>query len=209
MNANLTELVCIIDKSGSMGAIQSDAIGGFNSFLAAQKKEPGDTRFTLVLFDTQFETPYHGVPIKDVVPLDETSYVPGGCTALLDATGQTIRGIGKRLEKTPEADRPGKVIVAILTDGEENSSRHFNQQQVLDMITHQQAKYNWEFVFLAANQDAIATGASIGIQAADSVAFSATPDGISAAYCLMDQAVSKKRRVSRAKTDATSTGSGM
>ena len=140
-----------------------EAIGGFNGFLESQQKLPGDARFTLVLFDHEYIVKYDERPIKDVPPLDEHTYVPRGTTALLDAIGRTIKTIGERLDKTPEPERTGKVIVAILNDGLENASQEFKPKQIRSMIEHQREKYAWEFIYLGANQDAIMVGETMGI----------------------------------------------
>jgi hypothetical protein len=180
-----------------MASVLADAIGGFNTFLAEQAKEAGETRVTVMLFDTEFEVPYDDVPISAVRPFDHESYVPRGATALLDAIGRTIDGLGKRLAATPEAERPEKVIVAILTDGEENSSREYGWPKVQSMIRHQQAKYAWDFVFLAAEQDAIASAAKMGIAAQDAHAFARTGQGVRDAFAVMDARVKEKRRMRR------------
>ena len=160
---NLTEIVCIIDKSGSMDSIKNDAIGGFNAFLEGQKKVKGKANLTLVLFDTTYNMVYENVPVKKAKELTKDTYVPGGCTALLDAVGKTIDDVGERLNMTHEKDRPCKVIFCILTDGQENSSEKFTRKQIFDMISHQHGKYNWEFIYLGANQDSFAEAGSIGI----------------------------------------------
>ena len=163
MKQGLTEIVAILDKSGSMMPVAGDSIGGINSFITEQASLPGDASFTLTLFDTNITKKYDGVPIKNVKPLEKNDYIPGGNTSLLDAIGVTINEVGARLASLPETDRPEKVIFAILTDGEENSSREYSRSQIFDMINHQREKYNWEFMFLAANQDAISTGQQMGI----------------------------------------------
>ena len=194
MKSDLTEIVCVIDRSGSMETIRSDAIGGFNSFLSTQQEEPGAAKLTLVLFNHDYHLSHDGIDIQAVEPLNNDTYVPVGTTALLDAVGKTISEVGNRLHNTPEKERPTKVIVAILTDGLENASREFSQEKVFDMITHQRENYNWEFLFLAANQDAIAAAESLSIQAQDTVAFAATSEGINQAYADLDSMVSESRR---------------
>ena len=142
-----------------MKDMELEARNGFNAFLESQQKLPGEARLTLVLFDHEYIVAHDGVPIKDVPSLDEHTYVPRGTTALLDAIGRTINTIGERLDKAPEPERPGKVIVAILTDGLENASQEFKRKQIFKMIKHQREVYSWEFIFLGARQDAIQTGA--------------------------------------------------
>jgi uncharacterized protein YegL len=163
MKENLTELIFILDRSGSMGTMMKEAIGGFNSFLEEQKKLPGEAKLTLALFDNHYDLMCNGKDIKCVEPLDERTYVPRGTTALLDAIGRTVDDVGRRLNDTPENERPSKVLVAILTDGLENASRDYSRNKINDIITHQRGKYSWEFLFLAANQDAIDAGTKIGI----------------------------------------------
>ena len=193
MRADLTEIAFVLDRSGSMNPIAADAIGGFNAFLADQQALPGEARLTLVLFDHEYLVPYSHAPIKTVGPLDAKTYVPRGMTALLDAVGRTIDDIGARLAAMPEAERPAKVIVAILTDGQENASRDYTFAKVSGMIKHQQEKYSWEFIFLAANQDAIAAAGALAIQPKDAIAFAPTGLGVRAAHAALSAEVSRRR----------------
>lgn len=193
MDSDLTELVCIIDRSGSMHQIRDDAIGGFNAFLEGQQQHPGRARFTLVLFNHNYELVHDGLDLQAATPLDETTYVPQGNTALLDAVGRTIDDVGNRLAATPEDARPGTVIVAILTDGLENASSDYTRDRVAEMIAHQQKKYGWQFVFLAANQDAFQAAKGLNIPAADAMAFAATKVGIREAYQNLTENVSSRR----------------
>lgn len=137
MNTNLTEIAFILDRSGSMESIAADAIGGFNAFLQSQQQQPGSANFTLVLFDNEYDLVADGQEINKIKLLNKHTYVPRGSTALLDAIGKTIDNLGKRLSVTKEEDRPGKVIFAILTDGEENSSEFYTNDKISKMITHQ------------------------------------------------------------------------
>lgn len=194
MKDNLTDIICILDRSGSMGSIRSDAIGGFNTFLADQKRQPGEAVFTLVLFNHEYLLVHDHTPIAQAAPLDNHTYQPQGTTALLDAVGRTIDDVGKRLHNTPEEERPSKVIVAILTDGLENASKDYSRGRVSEMIKHQQEKYSWEFIFLAANQDAIASAREISIAAKDAIAFMSTPDGVYNANMRMSEEISRRRR---------------
>jgi len=157
-----TEIICIIDSSGSMGSVADDAIGGFNSFVKEQKELPDSATLTLVTFDTTVKVIHEGINIKDVPELDGNTYKVGGMTALYDAIGRTIDETEKRHSASAEG-RPGKVIVAILTDGHENSSREYSHKQVLEMIERQKDECRWEFMFLAANQDAFAVSQNMGI----------------------------------------------
>ena len=180
MNPDLTHLLFILDRSGSMAAMADDAIHGFNSFLQDQLHEPGDARLTLVLFDDQYEVPCNNVPLVEALPLDHRSFVPRGTTALLDATARAIDELGTTLSSLPESDRPGTVIVAILTDGYENASHRFTWRDVSRRIRHQSKHYQWQFLFLGANQDAIATAAQIGIQSHNTATWVADQHGTAA-----------------------------
>jgi hypothetical protein len=196
MRPDLTEIAFVLDRSGSMNPIADDAIGGFNTFLTEQQALTGQARLTLVLFDHEYMVTHNNVDIRAVPPLDAKTYTPRGMTALLDAVGRTIDDIGTRLAATPEAERPAKVIVAILTDGQENASRDYTFARVADKIKHQQEKYSWEFLFLAANQDAIAAAGALAIQPKDAIAFQATPQGVRDAHMLINDrvALSRSRR---------------
>jgi Mg-chelatase subunit ChlD len=180
-NNDLTEIVCIVDKSGSMETIKTDAIGGFNQFLKEQKEIPSPASMTIVLFDTAYKFLVEGKDIQAVETLNEHTYTPGGCTALLDAVGITIDKVVERLSGIPDDQQPGKVLVAILTDGEENSSKEYNRQQIFDRIK-KQTDAGWRFLFLAANQDAFAEAGSLGIAMDSTANFAATPDGIKHAF---------------------------
>lgn len=190
---NSVEIVCVIDQSGSMDAIKTDAIGGFNHFLKEQKKISNNSKMTLVLFNNELQVLFDNVDVQNVSPLSETDYCPQGSTALLDAIGKTIATVGERLDRTPEYERPSKVIVAILTDGFENASTKYKRSEVFEMITHQKEKYSWEFVFLAANQNAIREGMSLGISPKDSYNFIATGIGMKTAYNYMSRSVASYR----------------
>ena len=183
MRSDLTDVTLVIDRSGSMQSIREDAEGGVNSFIKEQAKQPGDALLTLVQFDTEYEFVYKAVPVKQV-----TDYVltPRGSTALLDAVGKAINETGERFAKMPEEDRPGLVIIVILTDGQENSSKEFAKAQIKEMIERQQSQFNWHFTFLGANQDAFAEAGGIGINATSSANYA--PDKVGAALhgtCLM------------------------
>lgn len=193
MNADLTEIICIIDRSGSMDSIRTDAIGGFNAFLGAQQQLPGQARLTLVLFNHEYERVLDGTPLPDVQPLSDETYQPAGTTALLDAVGRTIDDVGQRLAATPEAERPGKVLVCILTDGLENSSSDYTRERVQAMIQHQQETYAWEFAFLAANQDAFAEAGGLSIAAHDAAGFAATSTGVREAFHVLSDRATRTR----------------
>lgn len=174
------EIACVLDRSGSMSSIRDDAIGGFNAFLEDQKKVEGEADISLFLFDDQYEVVYEGKDIASAPKLTPETFVPRGMTALYDAVGRTIDAIGNRLLSSDS--KPEKVIFVILTDGHENASREYSQKYVAEMIKHQTEKYSWEFVFLAANQDAFATGAKLNISAQTTANFAADSKGTSDAY---------------------------
>ncbi len=193
MNTSLTEIAFILDRSGSMETEIEAAITSFNTFLHDQRETPGEARFTLVLFDDRYEVPCSSIPISEVTDLDATTFVPRGNTALLDAIGRTINELGARLAAMPEADRPGQVIVAILTDGFENASRKFTHDQIADLIAHQRDIYKWQFFFLGANQDAIATAAAMNIAANCSLEFVHSAAGFHSSSRALSRKVSALR----------------
>ena len=176
MKKHTTEIAFILDRSGSMASLTEAAITGFNEFLRSQQNVPGAARMTLVLFDNEYLVPVQSIPIEEVIALDTTTYVPRGSTALLDAVGETIDRLGARLAATEEGDRPAQVIVAILTDGYENSSTRFTWAEVSRRILEQTNVYKWHFLFLGANQDAIATAAQLNIGAGNAATYVA--DGV-------------------------------
>jgi uncharacterized protein YegL len=195
MKKGLVEIVSIIDRSGSMSSVKSDAIGGFNQFLQDQKELPGEALFTLVQFDDQYEVIHNGEKIQNVKPLDDKTYVPRGTTALLDAIGKTIVTVGERLDKTDENDKPEKVIVSILTDGAENASSEYTRERISDMIKLQTDDYSWEFIFLAANQDAFATAGGLSINAKNTMHFMDTGEGTRTAFKSINTMVSNNRTI--------------
>lgn len=193
MNQNLTEIACVLDRSGSMEAMKTEAIGGFNAFLEAQKNAPGEVRFTLILFDNEYLKVIDHLPLQNVPPMTEETFVPRGSTALLDAMGRTIDEIGARLAKTPEHERPCKVIIACMTDGFENASHLYSNEKVAKMIELQKNTYSWEFVFLAASMEAREMARTWSIQEEDIEAFDATPQGTIVANFKMSRKVMEKR----------------
>jgi hypothetical protein len=192
-----TEIVAILDRSGSMASIREDAIGGFNSFLEDQQAVPGEARFTLVQFDNVYEVVYDAVDLRQVSPLSHGTFVPRGATALLDAVGRTIDDVGRRLHATPESQRPAHVIVAILTDGMENASTDYTLEQVRTLIDQQQTVYGWDFIYLGANQDAIRVGQSLSIAAKDSYQWTSDAAGTAALYCQVSKEVTARRTTPR------------
>lgn len=167
---NLTHITVVLDRSGSMSVIDTDATGGFNAFVEQQRKAPGEARLTLVRFDSDYEVTYSDKPIKDVPELKTVD--PRGMTALHDAVGRAIDDLGRSLAATPEEKRPGKIVFVIITDGMENASHKYSAEKVKEMVQHQQSKYNWAFTYLGANQDAVLAGSSMGISQQTSATFS-------------------------------------
>jgi hypothetical protein len=195
MRSDLTEIAFILDRSGSMKPLTNEAIGGFNGFLETQQREPGAAALiSLVLFDHEYRLVYRSQDIHQVPKLTDQVYQARGTTALLDAIGITIDGLGKKLDKTPEPLRPGKVIVAILTDGLENASQRYTRPMIAERIKHQREKYGWEFVFLAANQDAVLTGTGLGVHPEDCTTFAATAAGVRHAYRVASDRTLRTRR---------------
>lgn len=183
-----TVIQAIIDRSGSMESIRSDAEGGFNAFIADQRTQPGECRVSLVQFDHEYEVVYEDTSIADVPRL---RIAPRGRTAMLDAIGHAITSLGVRLANLPEDKRPGTVLVCIVTDGLENASREFNYDVIKTMITHQEQVYSWTFLYLGADQDAIAQGSRMGIDASRALSYGRGNSG--AAYRAMSSAVSRMR----------------
>ncbi|MBR2822935.1 MAG: VWA domain-containing protein [Clostridia bacterium] len=163
MRKNLTELVMILDRSGSMGGLESDTIGGYNSMLRKQRDTEGEVLVSTVLFDGESEVLYDRIPLRDMPQMTEKEYCVGGCTALLDAIGGAIHHIGNVHKYAREEDRPEKTIFVITTDGMENASRRYSYEKVKQMVERQKEKYGWEFLFLGANIDAIETAGRFGI----------------------------------------------
>ncbi|WP_210364196.1 vWA domain-containing protein [Bacillus sp. REN3] len=192
MNKNLTEIIFLLDRSGSMAGLESDTVGGFNSFVKKQCELDGQTVLTTVLFDDRYEVLWNGIDAKDAL-LTQDEYFVRGTTALLDAIGKSILDVGWRLSKTVEEQRPGKVIFVITTDGMENASREFTYRKVKELITHQQEKYSWEFIFMGANIDAAKEADSIGIDAKHAYTFEASHEGVEKMYEMVTETISEKR----------------
>ena len=195
MKKNLTEIVFILDRSGSMAGLEADTIGGFNAMIEKQRKEPGEAIVSTVLFDNECEVIHDRVPLDRVPALTEREYFVRGCTALLDAVGGAIRHIGNVHKYDREEDRPEKTLFVITTDGMENASHFYTYDQVKAMIQRQQEKYGWEFLFLGANIDAAREAARFGIRAdraanyyADSVGTEVVYEAVNEAVCQVRQA---------------------
>jgi hypothetical protein len=177
-----------------MQTIRDDTIGGFNSFLEEQKKTDDGDRLTLVQFDTHYEVVHDNIALSEVQPLDDKTFVPRGGTALLDAIGRTINATGARLAALDEKDRPEKVIFVIITDGEENQSREFSHKQAMEMIGHQTEKYQWQFMYIGANQDAIGVGRALGIAAGSSMSYAASNIGTQNTWKGLSRSVTSRKR---------------
>ena len=203
MKKNLTEMVFILDRSGSMCSLTSDTIGGFNSMIESQKNEEGEAYVTTVLFDDEYEVLHDHINIQDIKPITNTEYFARGMTALLDAVGKTINSVGSRLSNTPEDERPDKVIFVITTDGLENASKEFEKNTVKEMIEHQQNKYSWTFIFLGANMDAVGEAASLGINKSYSHTYTASAQGTSSVYTSLDATMSCLRGIDYTSTEAS------
>jgi Mg-chelatase subunit ChlD len=196
MKNHYSEIAFVLDRSGSMESCRQAAIEGFNSFLQEQQRTEGLAKLTLILFDDEYLVPIDALPVAEVLPLDNDDYVPRGSTALLDAIGRTIDELGARLAALPEQNRPMQVIVAILTDGRENSSQNYTWQQIADVIKQQSEQFRWTFLFPGANQDAIATAAQMNITAANAAAFAAEAAGLHASASSLTRKARALRRVS-------------
>ena len=196
MKKGLTELVFILDKSGSMGGLETDTIGGYNSMLAKQQEVEGECHITTVLFDNNYELLHDRIDIKAVSPISEKEYQVGGSTALLDAIGKTIHKIGNAQKQTADDYRAEKVMFVIITDGEENSSREYSAEKIKAQIERQKEKYGWEFVFLGANIDAIETAGRFGISADRAQNYHSDSEGIELNFRVMSEVVAEYRECS-------------
>lgn len=190
MKKGLTELVFILDRSGSMSGLESDTIGGYNSLLDKQKQEDGECIITTVLFDDKYELLHDRINIKGIIPITDKEYFVRGSTALLDAVGRTIDKIGNAQKHTAEEERAEKIMFVITTDGMENSSREYGYDKVRKMIERQKEKYRWEFIFLGANIDAVETAARFGISADRAANYHADSEGTQLNYKVVSEVVS-------------------
>ncbi|MGH4052840.1 MAG: vWA domain-containing protein [Clostridium sp.] len=193
MKTNLTELVFILDRSGSMSGLESDTIGGYNALLKKQIEEPGEAIITTVLFDDNYELLHDRINVKGIRPITEKEYFVCGCTALLDAIGKTINKIGNVQRNTSEEERADKVMFVITTDGMENASKEFNYAKIKKMVEWQKEKYGWEFIFIGANIDAISTAAKFGISSDRASNYNADGEGTRLNYDAVSHVVSEVR----------------
>jgi uncharacterized protein YegL len=173
MNENLTRIVILLDRSGSMTSVQEATVAGFNEFIRQQQQVEGETEVLLVQFDDQYEIVFD-LPLVEVPLLDRDSFIPRGSTALYDAQGRTITMLGRQLASLADDRRARKIIVVTLTDGQENASRVYELKQVAEMVKNHHENLGWEFIFLGANQDAVAVGASMNIPLRSSMTYTAT-----------------------------------
>ena len=193
MKKNLTELVFILDRGGSMQGLERDTIGGFNAMLEKQKREPGEAFVSTVLFDDCAEVLHDRVKLGEVHPITEREYFVRGCTALLDAVGGAIRHIGNIHKYARPEDVPEHTLFVITTDGMENASRRYSAEKVREMIRHQKERYGWEFLFLGANIDAVETAGALGINADRAVNYHCDSAGTRLNYEVVGQAVAAVR----------------
>ena len=193
MKKNLTEIVFILDRSGSMAGLEGDTIGGFNAMIEKQKKEPGEAVVSTVLFDNKAEVIHDRVDIRKIEPLTDRDYYVRGCTALLDAVGGAIHHIGNVHKYAREEDRPEKTLFVITTDGMENASRKYSYEKLKAMIERQKEKYGWEFIFLGANIDAAREAARFGIDADRAANYHADTLGTTVIYEAMSEVVCNVR----------------
>jgi hypothetical protein len=195
MKDNYTHITIILDRTGSMEAIRDDTIGGFNAFLNMQKTEPGFASLTLVQFDSQdpYEIVHRFQPLPDIPELTRETFVPRASTPLLDAMGRGINDLEKSLLDLAENERPSRVVMVIITDGQENASREFRKGQVEKMIREKQEKANWQFVFLSADLDAIGDALQAGIYASSVLAHDKDERGVGAAWASLSRSISDYR----------------
>ena len=193
MRGDLTDVTILLDRSGSMQSIREDTIGGVNAFLADQRKVPGECLVSISQFDNLFESVYVAKRLDEAADLTKETFVPRGSTALYDAICRVIDETGRRLQAIPEEERPGLVVVVIVTDGFENASRRHNIHEVNERISTQRDQYKWKFVFLGANQDAIATGEKLGVQSGLIMTYAASGKGTRAAYAAVSTNLAEAR----------------
>lgn len=201
MRKDLTELVFIIDRSGSMSGLESDTIGGFNSMIRKQKQAEGEALISTVLFDNESEVLHDHVNVKDIQPMTEHDYTVRGTTALLDAIGGAIHHIGNVHKYARQEDVPEHTMFVITTDGMENASRYYSSEKVKKMIERQKVKYGWEFLFLGANIDAVETASHFGIGADRAVNYNCDSEGTALNYEVVSDAICSVRCSAPLKAD--------
>ena len=198
MKKNLTELVFILDRSGSMHGLEADTTGGFNSMIEKQKKEEGEAFVSTILFNNVSTVIHDRVNIRNVEPLTQKEYYTCGCTALLDAVGGAIDHMGNVHKYAREEDVPEKTLFVITTDGMENASRTYSRKKVKELIERQKSRFGWEFIFLGANIDAVETAAGLGIGEEYAVDYCADEDGTELNFDVLADAISNVRCSPRA-----------
>ena len=201
MKNNITELVFILDRSGSMSGFEADTIGGFNSTIERQKEQEGKVYVSTVLFDNYSEVIHDRVDINEIKPMTRKDYNVRGCTALLDAIGGAIHHIGNVHKYARPEDVPEHTIFIITTDGMENASQRYSSQDIKAKIKRQTEKYSWEFIFLAANIDAVETAENIGIRRERAANYSQTKEGVERSYYAMSEAITSVRNCCADKMD--------
>ena len=201
MREGLTEVVFILDKSGSMSGLEADTIGGFNSMIQKQKKEEGEAYISVVLFNDGSEVVYDRVALDKIKPMTDDDYYVGGCTALLDAVGGAIHHIGNIHKYAREEDVPEKTIFIITTDGMENSSHEYNYAKVKKMVERQEEKYGWKFIFLGANIDAAKEAGKFGIKTNRAVNYECNSEGTRNNYMKVSSMLSAHRNMAGAQAD--------
>ncbi len=202
MRKGLTEVVFILDRSGSMSGLEADTIGGFNSMIEKQRKEEGEAYISTVLFDDESEVLYDRVPVGKVEPMNDNQYYVRGCTALLDALGGAIHHIGNVHRYAREEDRPEKTLFIITTDGMENASHRYSYDRVKKMVEREKKKYGWEFLFLGANIDAIEVAGRFGISANRAINYESDRRGTQLNYEVLSRTVSAFRACESRDEDA-------
>jgi uncharacterized protein YegL len=194
MRKGLTEVVFILDRSGSMSGLEADTIGGFNAMIEKQKNEDGEAYISTVLFDDQTEVLYDRIPVEKVLRMNDTQYYVRGCTALLDALGGAIHHIANVHKYARDENRPEKTLFIITTDGMENSSHIYTYDKVKKMVEREKEKYGWEFLFLGANIDAISVAGRFGIGADRAINYECDSEGTRLNYEVLSRTVSAVRR---------------
>lgn len=194
MRKGLTELVFILDRSGSMSGLEADTIGGFNSMITKQKKGEGEAIVSTVLFDDQAEVLHDRIDIDKIELMNDQQYYVRGCTALLDAVGGAIHHIGNVHKYAREEDRPEKTLFIITTDGMENSSRRYDYDRVKNMVERQKERFGWEFIFLGANIDAVEVAGRFGIKANRAVNYECDSEGTKLNYDVLSETVTRMRQ---------------
>jgi|TARA_R110000803_G_scaffold155276_2_gene219949 hypothetical protein len=200
MKDDYTHIAIILDRSGSMKQIKDDTIGGFNQFLEDQQKEEGYATVTLAQFDSSYELLEDFTDIGEVPLLTEETFIPRSMTALQDAIGLTVNSVGQKLAALDEKDRPSKVLICVMTDGDENASREFSPSDIKELVKLQTEEYKWEFVFIGANQDAVITSGTLGFDAGKTMTYAANSRGTTSAYQTLSDNVKTLRNSKGADT---------